>query len=261
MMLIQPKPFIPSDPVGQETLESFANALAFNRWMFEAIAPYCSGRVLEIGSGIGNISKLLLRQTRRQPAGSSRVTLSDFRPEYCQILLRELGGQPGLEDIVLIDLSTTDFEKIYAPLLHRFDTIVALNVIEHIENDRLAVDNCKMLLKPEGVLVILVPAFSGLYNNLDRELGHFRRYTKKSLTRLLMGSRLRVNSTRYFDVAGIPAWWYSGSIRGKKIIGPGQVSLYNKLVPVFRLLDRLVAAKIGLSVIITASNLSNTISC
>jgi hypothetical protein len=109
-------------------------------------------------------------------------------------------------------------------------------------------------LKPNGVLVILVPAFSWLNNALDTELGHFRRYTRKSLIRLLSGSSLRVTRSRYFNLAGMPAWWYSGSVRRNKTIRPGQVALFNRLVPVFRLLDRLVSGKIGLSVIAVGVN-------
>ncbi len=257
MTLSQPKLPVQSDPVGLETLESFANAPAFNRWMFEAIAPYCTGSLLEIGSGIGNMSDLLLGKTPRPAGQPLRITLSDFRPEYIDVLRQKFGSRPGLDEIALIDLSIADFEKTYANWLHRFDTIVALNVIEHIENDRLAVDNCTHLLKPNGRLVILVPAFSWLNNPLDKELGHYRRYTKSSLSRLLTNSSLLITRTRYFNLAGMPAWWYSGAVRRNKTIHPGQVALYNKLVPVFRMLDRLVAGKIGLSVIAVGSKNNN----
>lgn len=239
--------FILPDPSGQETLESFADASYFNRWMFEAIAPFCRGKVIEIGSGIGNMSKLLLNQ-------SLQVTLSDIRPEYCRILQQEFGKHPRLGGIHQLDLAIPNFVDIYPPLLGQFDTVVALNVIEHIGPDGLAVLNARELLRPGGRLIVLVPAFQWLNNSLDKELGHFRRYTKNSLAALLTGAGLRVARMRYFNAAGIPAWWYSGSVRHNRIIHRHQVALYNKLVPVFRLIDKLVLHQAGLSVVAVAVN-------
>lgn len=238
-------PLLQSDPAGLETLASFAKARIFNRWMFEAIAPWCAGKVLETGSGIGNMSRLLLDQPLQ-------VSLSDIRPEYCKILEQELGRHPHLGGIHQIDLSTPDFIDVYAPLLGQYDTVVALNVIEHIGPDGLAVSNGKALLRPGGRLIVLVPAFQWLNNSLDKELGHYRRYTKKSLAALLTGAGFRVTRMRYFNLAGIPAWWYSGSVRHKRMIYPQQVTLYNKLVPVFRLMDKLVLHQAGLSVVAVA---------
>ncbi len=238
-----------ADPAGLETLELFANAAHFNRWMYDAIAPYCRGEILEIGSGIGNISLLLLEKNRP-------VALSDLRAGYCDILRRRFALQENLRGIYQIDLSVADPAAAYPELYGRYDTVIAMNVIEHIEDDGRAVRNCRKLLKPGGQLVLLVPAFQRLHNQLDRELGHCRRYTKKTLKALLDREGLKPLHTEYFNSVGIFGWWFAGSLQKRRIISQGQLKLFNQLIPLFRLVDKLVAPVAGLSVIAVAGNIA-----
>jgi SAM-dependent methyltransferase len=233
------------DPAGLETLELFSNAPSFNRWLFESIVPYCQGSILEIGSGIGNISRYLLQQP-------GPVFLSDLRVEYCDTLRGLFGNSSNLGAVFQLDLSLPDFEDKYAQWMHQFDTVVALNVIEHIRADGLAVTNCKKLLKKNGHLIVLVPAYNWLFNSLDLELGHFKRYQKKSLKKLLESQGMEVSRSRYFNAAAIPGWWFSGSVLKKKIVPYHQLRIYNKLVPLFRMIDRLLMQNTGLSVIAVA---------
>ena len=167
-----------SDPFGFETLEIFSRTSAINQWLYDKIKKFASGEVLEIGSGIGNISAHLLRD---QP----NVSLSDLRPEYCRLLEKKFGNDSHLRQVYELDLSVADFKTKYFDLLEKFDTVIALNVIEHIENDSLAIQNAKSLLRRNGKLIILVPAGQSLYNSLDRELGHYKRYSKTGLKNLI----------------------------------------------------------------------------
>lgn len=230
------------DHSGLETLELFANAPHFNKWLFENISSFCQGNILEIGSGIGNISKLLLQL-------NLPVTLSDLRNEYCEELRSRFSQDKNLQNVLQIDLSLVDFESVYEQSLHSFDTVIALNVVEHIEDDKLVICNCKKLLKPSGNIIILVPAFMKLYNGFDTELGHFRRYNKKKLGALFTGQGLKILHMQYFNFAGIFGWWFTGSVMKKKIIPRNQLALYEILVPLFRLMDNLLLKRIGLSVI------------
>jgi len=239
-----------TDPAGLETLDHFNDAPAFNSWLFEQIFPYCKGCVLEAGSGIGNISGLMLDK-------HLKVVLSDLRSEYCELLERKYAGNPDLQGVYLLDLSVADFENRYPDLLHRFDSVVALNVIEHIREDALAVRNAMKLLRNGGNLIVLVPAGQYLYNRFDRELGHFRRYAKGDLIKLLTGTGLKVLHTDYFNFGGIFGWWFSGSVMKNRIIPRSQLKIFNRLVPVFRIVDRLVAHAAGVSVIAVATNQSN----
>jgi SAM-dependent methyltransferase len=235
------------DQSGLETLEIFSEAGQFNGWMFERIKGYCRGSILEIGSGIGNMSAYLVEYF-------SDVTLSDMQPEYCRRLRRTFEDRPSLKDIFSVDLAAADFGRSYPQLLGQFDTVVALNVVEHIDDHELAIKNAHSLLRPGGRLVILVPAFPWLYNALDKELGHFRRYTKKRLREVLSGEGLRVEEMEFFNAAAIGGWWMAGSVLRMDKIKKGPLDLYNSLVWMMRLVDKVVGKRIGLSIIAVATD-------
>jgi 2-polyprenyl-3-methyl-5-hydroxy-6-metoxy-1,4-benzoquinol methylase len=236
-----------SDPVGFETLEIFSGAPAVNHWVYEKIGGYIQGQIIEIGSGIGNISGFLLTD-------HAGVSLSDLRAEYCHILEQKFGSHPHLRNIYTLDLSNPDFRIRHADLLEKFDTVIVLNVIEHIQDDLSAIMNAKALLRDKGKMVILVPAFPGLFNSLDRQLGHYRRYTRAVLKQLMESAGLQFTGCRYFDAAAIAGWWFSGSLLKDKIISPSKLRFYNQLVPLFRILDRLVSPFAGISLISAGIN-------
>jgi SAM-dependent methyltransferase len=227
------------DKEGWETLDAIAAADKFNQWMYQTIKPYCSGKILEIGSGIGNISKFFIDD-------KAIITLSDIRPVYCDVLKKKF---PGADGVIEMNLTHPSFDAEYSQFLGKYDTVFALNVVEHIKDDEMAVKNCHKLLKPKGRLVILVPAYADLYNRFDRELEHFRRYTDKRLNNLLVSGNFTIQHSQYFNFMGIPGWYISGKLQKNKTIPKGQMSLYNKFVPVFKLVDKLLFNKVGLSVI------------
>jgi len=228
------------DKEGYDTLRVISDADNFNKWMFDTLRPYIRGKVLEVGSGIGNISGLLL-QTQ------DSVVLSDLSEDYTTILRRRFTGHPALCDTLVMDLNDPAFGRRYASWAGSFDTIVALNVIEHVADDQRAIANCVGLLKKGGRLIVLVPAYQALYNRFDRELGHCRRY-KKATLRELVGPHCTIIKTRYFNLAGIAGWVFSGNILRKKIIPEGQMKLFNRLVPFFKWMDRMSFRRWGLSV-------------
>jgi SAM-dependent methyltransferase len=234
--------FHETDPTGLQTLERFAAATHFNRWLFDTIRPHCKGHVLEVGSGIGNISKLFLEN-------KILLTASDLRQEYCHLLQEQFGNHPYLKGIASIDLVAPDFTQRYNSLLQKFDTVVALNVVEHIEDDRQAIHNCTQLLKPGGQLVILVPAYQVLYNLFDEELGHYRRYTGRSLRALQEAEGLEIIHQQYFNVTGIAGWIVNGGIFRKRLIPRKQLQIFDKLIPLIKFADRITFHSVGLSVI------------
>jgi SAM-dependent methyltransferase len=236
------RPGAPSDPPGFETLEIFSKAPAVNRWLYERISGSLQGHILEIGSGIGNISTFLLKN-------QSAVSLSDLRPEYCGLVENKFKGHPHLKGVYELDLSLTDFNVKYADLMEKFDTVIALNVIEHIEDDLRAIRNAKSLLRNHGKLIVLVPAGQWLYNSLDRELGHYKRYTKTGLKGLMESAGFAVTDCHFFNAAAIPGWWFSGNILKEKIISSSKLNLYNQLVPLFRITDWFISPFTGVSVI------------
>ncbi len=230
------------DPIGEKTLAAISGANKFNEWMYETVKPYCHGHVLEIGSGIGNISQYFLRD-------NLSVTLTDLRQTYCEVLEQKFKNYPNLKGIIKVNLTHPNFETEYANLLASFDSIVALNVVEHIENDSLALANCYKLLKPNGHVVILVPAYKWLFNKFDVGLEHFRRYTKKRLVQLIAGNNFEIKHSQYFNAVAIAGWFVSGTILRRETIAEGQMGLFNKLVPILKIIDKVIANRFGISTI------------
>jgi len=230
------------DSGGLETLETIGAADKFNRWMYETIKPFCRGRILEIGSGIGNISQQFLNE-------AADITLSDLRTNYVEILSKKFSSRKSLREVIKMDLACKNFDAKHANLLGTFDCVFALNVVEHIEDDGLALANIHKMLQKNGKAVILVPAYQSLYNRFDKELQHYRRYSSFRLNSRMQENGFRVIHAQYFNLAGIPGWFVSGSLLKKSTIPAGQMKLYNALVPVFRLIDKVAFNQLGLSVI------------
>lgn len=230
------------DQVGQDTLDVISAADKFNRWMFETIAPHCSGKILEIGSGIGNISKYFIER-------GDQILLTDLRTSYIDQLEENYSDKENIIGIEKVDLVADDFEDRYSELIGSFDTVFALNVIEHIEDDTRALINASKLLTANGKIVILVPAYQALFNQFDVELEHFRRYTKKTIARVFDQAHLDMDKQHYFNAVGILGWFVTGKVLRKKQIPGGQMNLYNTFVPVIKLIDKVILETVGLSVI------------
>lgn len=229
-------PAEPRDQVGAATLERLAAAPKFNRWMFDRLRPWIGQRVLEVGSGIGNLSVFL--QDRE------RVVLTDTEPWYLARLRERFGGRANIE-----------VARLYLPIVdgalaaERFDTVICLNVLEHIEDDVASLAVMRGLLAPGGRVVLLVPALPALYGTLDRALGHFRRYTRPELTAKLRETGLMPRHVEYFNLAGIPGWWLTGRLLRRSLIPAASLRWYDALVPLFRL-ERLLPWRVGQSLIV-----------
>jgi 2-polyprenyl-3-methyl-5-hydroxy-6-metoxy-1,4-benzoquinol methylase len=228
------------DVEGKEILEAICTAEKFNAWMYKTIKPHCKGKILEIGSGIGNISALFLKD-------NADITLSDLRKNYRVILEDRFNVST-----VALDLVHPDFDICYRHLFNSFDTVFALNVIEHIQDDQLAIANCNKLLKENGNLIILVPAFNFLYNDIDKTLEHFRRYKKSSLENI-MKKHFTVNLRQYFNVLGTMGWIFYGTILRKNTIREEDIKLYESLFPIAKVLDFFFKKWVGLSVIVVGT--------
>lgn len=227
------------DEEGLSVLDIISSADKFNQWMYETIAPFCTGTILEIGSGIGNISQFFIKENKS-------FFMSDIRLNYRNYIKNKF----ELEDkrVFDIDISDLDFRNKHSNLLGKFDSVFCLNVVEHIKDDNLSIDNMMQLLKVGGKLTVLVPAYHSLYNGLDITLNHYRRYNKKSILNLMSKHGALIN-VFYFNAIGILGWFASGKLFKSKTIFKGEMKLYNSLVPLIKLVDRILIQKVGLSVI------------
>ena len=224
-------------------MEVIGSATKFNEWMFETILPFSKGRILEVGSGLGNISRYFLNNNKD-------IMLSDLREEYCIALTSKFGNKRNLLGVQQINLINPEFDKAYSDHIGEYNTVFALNVIEHIEEDYLAIQNCKKLLKQNGHLIILVPSYQKLYNKIDQELGHFRRYTQATLSQMFSENGFEVIHQQYFNSMGILGWYFSGRIQKRGIIPSDQMKIYDKLVPAWKVLDNVIQNRVGLSTIV-----------
>lgn len=224
-----------ADAVGATTLERLAVAPRFNRWMFDRIAPWIGDAVVEIGSGIGNLSQFLVDR--------QRVLLTDTEPAYRAHLERRFGD---LAHVRIRALTLPDLP----PDLRGgvFDTVVCLNVLEHIEHDLAALIAMRDLVRRGGAVVLLVPAVPALYGQLDRALGHYRRYTPRGLRDVFGNAQLDVRHLEYFNLAGVPVWWLVGRVLKRSLLPQGSLRLYDALVPLFKL-ERFVPWRLGQSLI------------
>ena len=224
-----------ADQVGAATLERMAAAPRYNRWMFDRLRPWVGRRVLEIGAGIGNMSTFLVDR--------DRVVLTDTERYYLDRLRERFAGRPHVS---VAELRLPDVSPALAA--ERLDTVVCLNVLEHIEDDRASLEAMHRLLQPGGRLVLLVPSLRALYGTLDEALGHFRRYVPAELSEKLRAAGFHLRHLEYFNLAGVPGWWVAGRVLRRRLIPTGALRWYEALVPLFRL-ERLLPWRIGQSLI------------
>ncbi|MCY2959615.1 MAG: glycosyltransferase [Planctomycetota bacterium] len=213
------------DEHGSNILVSMSDVPKFNRWMGDAIRPHCGDRVLEIGSGIGNMTRNLCPR--------EAYTASDVNPLYLEYLRGAFQGRPYL-DVRHCDLANpADFERLEG----RYDTVVCLNVLEHVPDEAGALANVRRALAPGGKFVVLVPQGPGLYGSLDEVLGHVRRYTRASLTQSLEAAGFEVETMFDFNRATTPAWWWNGRVLKRRHFGRVQLKGLNSTVWLIRMLD------------------------
>jgi SAM-dependent methyltransferase len=219
-------------------LDLFATAKHWKSYWTQVIDPYLGQHVLELGAGIGANAQAL--QHRRYARWLS------VEPDAAMVQLMKQGIAQGLlspshEAVCGTSLNLSRDE--------RFDTILYLDVLEHIEDDRAELQRVTGLLQPGGHLVVLAPAHNFLFTPFDRKIGHFRRYDKAML-RAIVPQELRIRRVHYLDSVGMLAslanklWLQSDSP------SPGQIRFWDSvLVRLSRLVDPLTGFRLGKSII------------
>lgn len=210
----------------------------YTRWIIESLRPWFGRRLLEVGLGHGGYRRFL-------PADIDYIGVDIDADSVEQAQARHPGGHYAVGDVTDPDLAA----RLPA---QGIDTVLCVNVLEHIEADALAVQNLLNVLPAGGHLLILVPAFTALYSDLDRMAGHLRRYTRADLPRLV-GGHGRVVREHYFNAVGGLGWWVNRAARHDSLNDPavnGQIALFDRwVVPVARLIDPMVRPWFGQSLI------------
>jgi SAM-dependent methyltransferase len=213
------------DAHGSQVLARLSRAPRFNAWMADVVRPHCGRRVLEIGSGTGNLTRKLVPR--------DAYVASDVNPLYLQTLRQLAQDRPYL-DVTLTDVTRGDS---FPEVPGGFDTVVCLNVVEHVDDDRGALENIRRVLAPGGKAIVLVPQGPALFGTLDEVLGHKRRYSDDTLRRLALDAGFEVQEVLQFNRVGTPAWWLNGKLLRRRHFGLAQIAALNLLTPLFRLVD------------------------
>lgn len=213
-----------ADAHGSEILARLNRAPRFTKWMADTIRPYLGERILEIGAGIGNLTTNLIPR--------AAYWASDINPYYLERLKRLKQAKPYLQ----VHYTDASVAETYPP--EHFDTVICLNVVEHLEDDVRALRNIRGSLDHDGRAVILVPNGPRLFGSLDEVLGHYRRYTRDQLVEACVRAGFHVEKVIKFNRIGSPGWWWNGRVLKRKTFGFWQIKLLNTLVPLVRPIDR-----------------------
>lgn len=225
-------------PYGDSQLDVFALASNWKAYFRRLLAGYIGGEVLEVGAGIGETTKALCRGGRARwvclepdPAQAERIgslVRGGQLPSRCEVVVGTAADLVGKEE---------------------FDTVLYIDVLEHIEPDREEAATAARLLRAGGHLVVLSPAHPGLFTEFDAMVGHHRRYTKKSLAEVVPAG-LKCRELFYVDSVGAIASAGNRYLLRSGRPSSGQVLFWDRLmIPLSRVLDPVFGYRVGKSII------------
>lgn len=222
-------------------LDAMAGARNYYRALMERFGPHLGHRVVEVGAGIGTFADYLLAHP-----GVGELTLVEPAENNYPSLERRFAGRAGVRTI----------QGYLGELVGRVsaDAVVAVNVLEHVEDDLGFLRDAHRILAPGGKLLLFVPAVPGIYGSLDRAFDHYRRYTRSVLDRLLATAGFRPVELRYANLPGVLSWFVAGRVLRRSTVTPRDVEVYDRwIMPWVSRLERVVAPPIGQSLVVVAS--------
>lgn len=231
---------IPTDYITDD-LNDMNQALNYNRWIIDLCRPWIGDKVLEVGAGTGNFTMALLEHTR-----SHITSLEPMPTPFSKLMeLHDNQFKMGNREIEVQQKFTTDLEQ-----TDHFDTVLYNNVMEHIKDDVEELQVAKGLSKPGGHVIVYSPALPFLMSPFDRSIGHFHRYTRKTITQKFDQAGLQVVHFQYVDFVGMFLWWLKFVVLRSMNIGSSNVRFFDRnLVPVIRYLESLIPIPLGKNVL------------
>ncbi|MHB1843577.1 MAG: methyltransferase domain-containing protein [Deltaproteobacteria bacterium] len=220
---------------GHHTLEVMDQAPRYAEWLVRRMRPHLGERVLEVGAGIGTITRHL--------ADRELVVPLDVAAHYVRRLEATFADRPNVRPM-LADAGALDMERLSA---ERFDTCILSNVLEHLPDDGAVLRQLYELLPVGGRIVLVVPANPWLYGSMDREVGHHRRYTRASLDQVVRSAGFRVERLEPLNLLGVPGWFVNARLLRRRAVPLLQLSLYDRLVPLLAALEARLPPVTGLS--------------
>lgn len=225
-------------------LEAMASAPNYHAWILSKFKKFLGKQVAEVGAGSGNFSSLLLREPIEK-----LVAIEPSKNVYD--LLKEKTANDAR-----VVCCNSFFPDVSTEYINYFDSVVYVDVLEHVKDDARELSYVYNSLKKGGYVCIFVPALSWLYSEHDKSIGHFRRYHKKPLSSLLKNSGFEIMKLEYFDIVGIIPWLVVYKFLKKKP-NPNNVGFYDKyIVPISRFLESLMTPLIGKNLVIVGKKIS-----
>jgi SAM-dependent methyltransferase len=232
-----PVPFEDADHGLLEVLDTLQDAKNYSGWIQELIAPHINGRILEVGAGRGTYSTFF--------ADRGHLTALEPSAAHCEVLRERLHDYPSA---VVIN---AQLDGTAAP--GSYDTVVCLNVLEHIADDHRALNDIYEALAPGGKIILWVPAFEALYSSFDRQIGHFRRYRRNELQALIHNVGFQQVAARYTNLPGFFAWWMVVKMLRIKPTAGRLSAIYDRwFIPVIRRVERFARPPLGQSLLVVA---------
>jgi SAM-dependent methyltransferase len=227
-------------------LEAMAFADKYHRWILENFKPYMGKRLVEVGAGSGSFSELLME------LHSESLSLVEPSKEMYGRLEGRINGMRARANVSTYNsIFSNVAETIKAE--HAPDSIIYVNVLEHIEDDEAELGMIHGALTDGGRAFIFVPALRWLYGKFDESIGHFRRYTKPELEEKCRRAGFRIILSKYFDVMGIVPWWLKYRLLRSSTMEPRAVGLYDKyIVPVTKTAEKFANPPLGKNILLIA---------
>lgn len=220
--------------IGQE-LENFNYASYWRKYTLNKVKRYLSNKnVLEVGSGIGSFSEILLKHV-------DKLTLVEPDEEFCNLLQKKFKDSPKVEQIHNGTVSKIKDKK--------FDTIIHFHVLEHIEDDNTEILKNLDLLNDDGYLIICVPSFMSLYSKFDKAVGHHKRYTKEDFLKFDL-KKNKIIKMFYLDSSGYIIYRLFKFFLNSEYPNKYMILIWDKIfIPISILLDWILRYKIGKNLI------------
>ncbi len=215
-------------------LEAMSAAKNYYNWIISEFGKYIKGDVAEVGAGSGTFTDYILKKNP-----SSILTVEPSEEMYP--LLKK-----HVESNTKISTYNGFFEDTIKGNGENLDSVLYINVLEHVEHDFEELKHVYKSLRKGGYVCIYVPALPWIYGSFDEQVGHYRRYTKKDLRKKLEDAGFHVEMIRYSDIIGILPWLFSFRILKRKDLGTKQVGIYDKyIIPLIKTQEKLVKSPIG----------------
>jgi SAM-dependent methyltransferase len=227
-------------------LEAMSFARNYHRWILRVFEPHLGKRLVEVGAGAGSFSELLLAR----PFDS--LSLVEPSREMYALLTSNLEALRAGERVKPYNAV---FRQVAEAIEseQRPDSVIYINVLEHIADDEGELRAVHSTLAPGGRAFVFVPALRWLYGSFDRLIQHQRRYAKEELERKCEAAGFRVVLSRYFDLAGVLPWWVKYRLLKSETMEAGAVRLYDRLVvPLAEAFEGVVAPPLGKNIILIA---------